>query len=102
LWEEPAGLVVLEAMAAGTPIVAYEAGGLTEYIKDGGGGIAVKPVPRALSEGIRSLSSRPRWQELSERGRKAAATIYSPPRYVAEVLGIYRSAQTAVGPLRDA
>src|SRR5207237_9807035 len=36
-WAEPAGLVALEAMAAGTPVVAYETGGLAQYVSAAGG-----------------------------------------------------------------
>lgn len=34
-WEEPFGMVVVEAMAAGTPVLAYRRGSMPELIKDG-------------------------------------------------------------------
>ncbi len=34
-WEEPWGLVPLEAMASGTPVVATGTGGSGEYLRDG-------------------------------------------------------------------
>ena len=34
-WEEPWGLVPLEAMAVGTPVVASGRGGSAEYLRDG-------------------------------------------------------------------
>jgi glycosyltransferase involved in cell wall biosynthesis len=34
-WEEPFGLVVVEAMAAGTPVIAYRRGSMPELIKNG-------------------------------------------------------------------
>jgi len=40
--EEPFGLVVIEAMAGGTPVVAYEKGGIPEIVKDGVTGFVVK------------------------------------------------------------
>lgn len=40
-WPEPFGLVAIEAQAAGTPVVAYNLGGLGEVIADGRSGILV-------------------------------------------------------------
>jgi len=42
-WEEPFGLVMIEAMACGTPVVAYTRGSVPEVIKDGETGFLVNP-----------------------------------------------------------
>lgn len=42
-WEEPFGLVFLEAMACGTPIITYARGASAEIVKDGVGGFLVNP-----------------------------------------------------------
>lgn len=42
LWEEPFGLVVIEAMSCGTPVIAYPNGGLPEIIQNGVNGFLVK------------------------------------------------------------
>lgn len=41
-WEEPFGLVMIEAMACGTPVVAYGNGAVTEIVRDGETGVIVK------------------------------------------------------------
>ena len=40
-WEEPFGLVMIESMACGTPVVAYARGSVPEIIKDGQTGFIV-------------------------------------------------------------
>lgn len=42
-WEEPFGLSVLEALASGTPVVAYAKGAMIEIIKDGITGYLINP-----------------------------------------------------------
>jgi len=45
-WEEPFGLVMVEAMACGTPVVAFSRGAVPEIIKDGKTGFLVKTIPQ--------------------------------------------------------
>ncbi len=42
VWDEPFGLTILEAMAAGTPVVATRKGGMLSVIKDGENGFFVR------------------------------------------------------------
>jgi glycosyltransferase involved in cell wall biosynthesis len=42
-WDEPFGMVALESIACGTPVVAYRRGGLAEVIVDGRSGCLVTP-----------------------------------------------------------
>jgi len=42
-WEEPFGLVLIEALACGTPVVAFARGSVTEVIEDGVTGFIVNP-----------------------------------------------------------
>jgi glycosyltransferase involved in cell wall biosynthesis len=43
LWEEPFGLVMIEAMACGTPVVVYRRGAVPEVVVDGKTGFVVRP-----------------------------------------------------------
>lgn len=53
-WNEPFGLVALESLAAGTPVVAYARGGLRDIIVDGRSGRLVSPDDEAaFVEGVR-------------------------------------------------
>lgn len=42
-WEEPFGLVMVEAMACGTPVIAYDRGSVSEIVRDGVTGFIVPP-----------------------------------------------------------
>jgi glycosyltransferase involved in cell wall biosynthesis len=48
-WDEPFGLVAVEAQAAGTPVIAYARGGLREVIAHGITGWLVDPDDRDLA-----------------------------------------------------
>jgi glycosyltransferase involved in cell wall biosynthesis len=55
-WYEPFGIVPLEAMACGVPVVASAVGGLTDTVVDGVTGVLVSPRdPAALARALHSL-----------------------------------------------
>lgn len=57
-WEEPFGLVPLEAMAVGRPVVATATGGATEYLSDEANALVVAPGdPEALASALRRLAT---------------------------------------------
>jgi len=47
-WEEPFGLVMIEAMACGTPVIAYARGSVPEVIDDGVTGFIVRSLAEAV------------------------------------------------------
>lgn len=48
LWEEPFGLVAVESMASGTPVIGYARGAFPEIIKDGETGFLVNPSDKDI------------------------------------------------------
>ena len=55
-WEEPFGLVVIEALASGTPVIAYPHGEVAEIVKDGKTGFLVNS-PEEMAEKIQQIDS---------------------------------------------
>ena len=48
-WPEPFGLVMIEAMACGTPVIAYPAGSVPEVVEDGLTGFIVRNEEEAAA-----------------------------------------------------
>jgi len=72
--------VVMEALAAGTPVVATRVGGVSELVEPCETGFLVPPKdPPALAEAMRQLMSLPldRRREMGMRGQHHVATRYS-------------------------
>ena len=54
--KEGFGLVALEAMACGTPVISTDSGGLKEFVKHGENGLIIKPQDaRGIAEGVSKL-----------------------------------------------
>ena len=91
---EPFGLIALEALAAGKPIVAAKVDGIPELIQDKVTGLLTAPGDRkALVSGLRTLYSCPDLcQELSSRGRLLVEKTFDCSHYVRAIETLYGKA----------
>jgi glycosyltransferase involved in cell wall biosynthesis len=55
-WPEPFGLVMIEAMACGTPVIAFRCGSVPEVVEDGVSGFVVETVDQAAGVVARAAS----------------------------------------------
>ena len=55
-WSEPFGLVMIEAMACGTPVVAWRSGSVPEIVEEGVTGCVVSSIDEAVSATKRALA----------------------------------------------
>ena len=89
---EGLGIGLLEAQAAGVPVVACAAGGVPEAVADGDTGLLVAPGNAAgLVEAITLLLDDPAWREkLGAAAAERTRTHFSPDRMVEAYSDLYR------------
>jgi type III pantothenate kinase len=96
-WYEPFGLVALEAMACGKPVVAAAVGGLVDTVIDGVTGLLVPPRdPGAIAHAMhRILGDRALASALGRAGARRARTRYTWAAVAGETVDAYRVARRA-------
>src|SRR5262249_26293617 len=91
-------LVPLEAMAHGTPVVAYAMGGLGEYVTDAGGGRVVPVDVETLAAAAAELHADPTtWDALSRSGLAAVARRHTPDTYAERLESLYQEVAHVTG-----
>jgi glycosyltransferase involved in cell wall biosynthesis len=93
LWQEAAGLVVLEALACGLPVIASAVGGIPEYVEDGRNGFLCPPgAPGQLADRVRRLlDDAETLSAMSRTARSVAVERCSVATRLDEYLELYRS-----------
>ena len=90
---EGLGVVLLEAMSYGVPVVATRRGGIVDIVEDGRTGLLVEDEPEALARAIVALLSDPaRRRALGEAGRARVRERFGWDSIVDRLEAVYRSA----------
>ncbi|MBO0752947.1 MAG: glycosyltransferase family 4 protein [Bradyrhizobiaceae bacterium] len=91
-WPEPFGLVMIEAMACGTPVIAFRRGSVAEVIDDGTSGFIVDTIEQAAAavERVRSLDR--------ARVRAAFERHFTVERMACDYVRIYQEMAAATAP----
>ncbi len=100
---ESFGMVLTEAFAAGTPVVASDIAGYRDVVRDGVDGVLVSPGdPQELAEALRDLWDEPERRATMARAAAADVERFAWPRVAAEVMGAYEDAIAVPAPARGA
>ena len=93
---ESFGMVLTEAFAAGTPVVASDIAGYRDVVRDGLDGVLTpRGDARALAEALRRLALEPRRRADMAVAARTRAERFAWPQVAAEVLEVYEQARTA-------
>ena len=89
-WDEPFGLVPIEAMACGVPVVATATGGAAEFLRDRGNCLIFRAQdPTSLAAAVNALADdRALVEALVEDGR-TTASIFTIDRYAERLLDLH-------------
>lgn len=101
LWSEPFGLVALEAMAGGRPLIASRVGGLVDMVDDGETGILVGAGDQqGLTSAISALLASPALRGRLGAGGLARARDFRADVVVPRIENVYRSLASRRSPAK--
>jgi glycosyltransferase involved in cell wall biosynthesis len=97
------GMVALEAMERGRPVIASAVGGLPEIVQDGRSGLLVPPSDvEQLADAVRALApNHARAAAFGDSGRARALEEFSQARCTARTVELYRAALDTGGRRRS-
>lgn len=90
-WPEPSGLIGLEAMAHGRPVVAFATGGIPEWLAHGETGLLVPPLDVAgLSAAIARLTADEALaQRMGDAGRQRVRRLFPVQSHLTRLTALY-------------
>lgn len=91
VWPEPFGIVGIEAMSFGRAVIAFNVGGVPEWLQECATGFLVKPYDvKEMAEKINYLLKHPDVaHEMGMRGRKRVEQEFTKENHIARLLEIY-------------
>ncbi len=96
---ESFGMVLTEAFAAGTPVIASQIAGYADVVTDGVDGVLVPPAdPQRLAEELQRMYLEPPRREAMGMAARQTAAGYAWSRVAEQVEGVYRQACVAPEP----
>lgn len=98
-WPEPSGIVGLEAMAHGRPVVAFAVGGIPEWLQHGVTGLLAPPHDAAAMAASMAdvLDDPAKAAAMGEAGRARARAAFSEAGHLARLDALYGSLAGAIG-----
>ncbi|MBI3950638.1 MAG: glycosyltransferase family 4 protein [Acidobacteria bacterium] len=94
VWPEPFGMVGVEALKYGKPVVAFDVGGVSDWLKDGDNGFLVAPKDTSgLAAAIKRILVSPELADAMGRHAQALAVAqFNIERHIDTLLGVYEGA----------
>lgn len=94
LWAETLGIVGLEALAGGVPVVGSDVGGVREWLHDGKTGFLVQPNdPKALADAASRLIDAPQLRDaMGRNGIALVRSKFNPAAHVVNLIDLYEDA----------
>lgn len=92
VWDEPFGIVAVEALRGGTPVIASDVGGLSEIVRDGVDGLLVPPAdPVALCDALSSLLIDAQRRSMMSCEARRRGADFDAARVVAAIEATYQA-----------
>lgn len=103
LWPEPFGAVGLEAMHCGLPVIAFDAGGIREWLLDGWNGFLVPWMDRdRYARGIEELlRDKSLARKMGEHGRQWVGERFGFPKYISGLEDLFHRVAHQASPVTE-